>query len=74
MQGWHKIKKYLVADLSQTQNPNAPFALRPLKNDEDAGLLNGQEPASMPQIKPLLGDNGPLAILSSNKQGRWFRA
>ncbi|MFE9278036.1 spore germination protein [Paenibacillus glucanolyticus] len=74
MQGWHKIKKYLVADLSQTQNPNAPFALRPLKNDEDAGLLNGQEPASMPQIKPLLGDNGPLAMTSTLEQNiNWLK-
>lgn len=77
MKGWHKIKKYVMADLSEDSSSYASFSLGQWEDEQNAGKvepMTGKAPANMPQVEPLLGDYGPLVMTARlNENLDWLK-
>jgi spore germination protein KA len=77
MKGWHKLKKYVMADLSQDTSSFSSFSLGHWEteaNAEKPDQMSGQAPANLPQLDPLLGDYGPLLMKTHlNENLDWLK-
>ncbi|WP_158602239.1 spore germination protein [Cohnella endophytica] len=77
MKGWHKLKKYVMADLSQDSSSYASFSLGHWEAEataEDSESTLEQAPAKMPRVDPLWGEEGPLLIeISLNDNLDWLK-